>query len=160
MDDWFDYMFTILILVFIFFFMFGIFNSASSSAEDYNDFDELTGGETALNLLNTPVEYNGATMLYRDLITLSQDQSQEELEQGFLNVTKELLNPVHGEDGWAINICYQDKGSHGEKCWLYANLNRWTATQKGEDGNLQSEGSITFYDYKNERITLLYRILK
>ena len=149
-------------LVLILLVLVGIFNTAAA-AENVGATTsvlQLDANEDVLTLLRSTVNYDDQEISFGHLVELSQNQGQEELERGILKESHELLDPVVGENNWAINICYEDKGSHDSKCWLYLNSNRWSATVKGPKGNLESEGSITFIDQKSERVTVTLRLLK
>jgi len=153
MDDWFDYIFTVLILVFIFFFMFGIFNSASDSAEEYSSpqFDTLNNAQTNLNFLNTDVEYDGAILKFRDLAILSKMQTEEEREAGIKVVTENLFDPIYGVGNWSLRICYDKSCSEFDNTAFFINSQHWY-------DNVQSTKSfITILDNKNEQIEISFK---
>lgn len=161
-EDWFDYIFTIFAMILLFFFLSGIFSSGidEGNAAVLEEVQASNINQQVLSLLQTKVDYNESTITYEQLIELSQDHSQKQLEESFLKISKDVMNPAYGNNSWAVNICYENKGSHSGKCWLYANLNRWQSAVAGEEGNLESEGEVTFIDQKNERVTVKLRILK
>ncbi len=155
--NWFDYVATILILLILFFVM-GVTITTNTSQADSSLLDVLetvNADNTIFTLLETPIEYEDVKMSYKDLITISQSQGQEQLLEGIAQTTRNILNPVYGDAGWAINICYEDMGRHSNPCWLFLNENPWRSETRHD---VLRSGSVQFLDHKNEVIEVKMRI--
>jgi hypothetical protein len=154
--NWFDYMATIIVLI-VLFFVLGVTMTTNTSQADSQLLDLLEivqADQTLFTLLETPIEYKGVKMTYKDLITLSQIQGQEELLEGIVQTTRNLLNPVYDGE-WAINICYEDMGRHSSPCWLFLNEDPWHSQTRN---NILRSGTVNFLDHKNELIQVKLRI--
>lgn len=158
-DDWFDYLFTVLVLFFLFFFLSGIFGSNTTQVNDnlIEDISILEGNKMLLPLLDAPVIYQNVSMTYKELIIFSEKEILvSQRENGISQISRSIFDPIFGEKKWTLNICHGEYSNYG--CSLYINRNEWDTTIRGKKGNLHNEGIITFKDHTNRDITITLRV--
>ena len=158
-DDWFDYLFTVLVLFFLFFFLSGIFGSNTTKINDnlIEDIFILEGNKMLLPLLDSSVIYQNVTMTYKELVILSEKEILvSQRQNGISQISRSIFDPIFGEKKWALNICHGEYSNFG--CSLYINRNEWDTTTRGKKGNLHNEGIVAFKDHKNMDITITLRV--
>ena len=165
--DMFSYL-VFIIAIFFFVFLFK-FQSATAMQRQIADIKESSSASvTLINYLRTPIavkiDGENQDLTMGQLISASAVQHKEETERGKLALQKthEILDGTLGENKWAINVCYPDGRSADQQCWLYLNLNRWSSTIKGHDGNLFGESStiIPNQEMGKNGIKVTLRVLK
>ncbi|MBT3298637.1 hypothetical protein HN385_06930 [archaeon] len=163
MDDWFDYIFTIVAMFFIFLFAGSIFSGQLEQEQESmaDQVDNWLGDDNVLSLMSMPIEKEELTMSYYEFITYSQNIEIEDKPDLFYSPTANVLDNIHGSKGWSIYICFEESNGLIGKCWLNANLEVYYSDLDPYSGYSTyvepvHYGQMFFNDMNNKEINLVY----
>ena len=162
-DDWFDYLFTVFVLFFLFFFLVGIFGGNTKNIDEAlnKDVSFIEDDKMILTILDSPVMYKNVSMTYKEAILLSENQVLvSQRQEGIDPLTESILDPIYGENKWAISLCYSGSWNTKSDCKIYVNFDVWRSGYRSKkSSNILNEGTVTFKDQKNRNISLWLRVL-
>lgn len=159
MDDWFDYIFTIVAMIFIFLFAGSIFSGQLQQEQESmaEQVDTWLGDDNVVSLMSMPIERDNLEMSYSEFITYSQNIQSSDKSDLFQEPTSQVLDSIHGSYNWGIYTCLEVSQGYNHYCWLSANFDQFMYASEQDTINY---GQIYFHDMENKEINLMYRTLK